>query len=143
MDFLDFGFIGSKENETYPLSIHEVAEFFENRKELTNDFESLKLRINEEKVLAQSKIYEYTKRFRNIDKIQAKKIPKIIDDLIYTEIKATSEKLQAKIILCKIIDLFPNTQEEIISFFPNFKKFFSVKVFRTFYKKISLLQKTS
>jgi len=109
MDLKDFGVINSKVAETFPLSIHEVSDFFENRKDLTSDFEYFKFKINEDRLLVQSKIYEYTKRFRQFDKTQVKKMRELMENLVSIEIETTSGKFQAKIILCKIMDLFPST----------------------------------
>mmetsp|Transcript_51280 Transcript_51280/g.104299 ORF Transcript_51280/g.104299 Transcript_51280/m.104299 type:complete len:144 (-) Transcript_51280:265-696(-) len=141
MEWPELSFPENLENETTPLSVNEVVLFLENRNELFEDFEKFNLRMDDNKTLVYNKIYEYTKRFSQVKKTEIKKLRQTIDQIIKEEAGLNLDKLQARIVLCKIFDLFPNSMEETILLFPAFKKFFSSNTFKFLYKEFSLYKK--
>ena len=109
MEWSELSFPDNVENETTPLSVNEVVLFLENRNELFEDFEKFKLRMDDKKTLMYNKIYEYTKRFSQVKKNEIKKLRQTIEQVVNEGTELNIDKLQARIVLCKIIDLFPNS----------------------------------
>mmetsp|Transcript_14030 Transcript_14030/g.27884 ORF Transcript_14030/g.27884 Transcript_14030/m.27884 type:complete len:125 (-) Transcript_14030:121-495(-) len=123
MELQYYRLIGTKEEETTPLSIHEVVGFFENRKELTRMLGKSEAQFNGERLLAQRKIFEYSKKFGYLDKKKIKEMKETTEQFLIKKKFINSEKFQVQLIFCKIIDLLPNNvSKKFLKNFPIKKK---------------------
>ena len=121
-------------SQASPIFIEEVNLYLKDR------FKDLIIENkNENHKTPTKKILDYCHKFCFLRKEKIKEIRNYINESTENFFSVEEERIQAEIILCKIVDLNPDTYGNLISLIPGYKKYFTSNQFRKHYKKIHSL----
>jgi DNA-directed RNA polymerase subunit F len=129
--------INSERCRANPIFIEEVYLYLKNRFKNLND----KINVNKYENSIE-KIIDYCVKFCCFKKPKIKELRGYININIKKESLKDEDRVQAEIILCKIIDLNPDTFKTLVLLLPSYNKYFTQNKFRKHYKNIrSLINK--